>query len=169
MEREGAPGRRHRASLLHNSVTEGAGLKYPGAWYGWHAWESRRQQQAAEPGDADRSRRMRPKGDHRINLASRKQFQLMMKREPERRGNLVDASRGSGGGFFLKRTSNSGTAVTGCPSIIRIGETVELRLTGAAFEVTNHKEEAFLQACRKQIASLCLSWLGEAQPSGVSI
>lgn len=61
MEREGAPGRRHRVSLLYSSVTEGAGLKYPGAWYGWHLWESRRRQQAAERGYTDQSVRMRPR------------------------------------------------------------------------------------------------------------
>lgn len=33
--------------------------------------------------------------------------------------------------------------MTGCPQVVETGETVELHLTGATFEVTNHKEEAF--------------------------
>lgn len=33
--------------------------------------------------------------------------------------------------------------MTGCPQVVEIGETVELHLTGATSEVTNHKEEAF--------------------------
>lgn len=35
------------------------------------------------------------------------------------------------------------SSMTRCPNVIKIRETVELHLTGTAFEVTNHKKEAF--------------------------
>lgn len=65
----------------------------------------------------------------------------MMKRDPEKRG----------------KKEASPQSATGCPNVPKIGETVELCVTGAAFEVTNRKEEAFPRACRKQIAWLRLS------------
>lgn len=45
--------------------------------------------------------------------------------------------------FPQVREQQRHSSSTGCPRVVRMGGAVELRLTGAAFEVTNHKEEAF--------------------------
>lgn len=55
--------------------------------------------------------------------------------------------------LFLKGPSNSGySGVTGRPTVVETGETVELHLTGATFEVAvTTRRKHSLRACRKQI------------------
>lgn len=118
--------------------------------------------EATEGGDTGRSRRMRR--DHRTAAASRQRFQFTDEEGSREEETLESAHGGQKEAFPQVREKRWHSRATSCPKVVRVGETVELRLTGQLLKSRTTRRKHSLRACRKEIARLSLSRAGRHSP-----
>lgn len=86
-------------------------------------------------------------------------FGLTTTREAEGRG-TCQLLLGAGRRLSTEKARAGRVSTVGCSDVVRNGGTAELRLMGAAFEVTNRKEEAFPSgpAGNRLCCCVCPGW-----------